>query len=570
MSENVKPLFIDLATGTMKYDPNPQPHGGGIVAVITEDEGTYASSLTPEQISEYLNAGTPVTVLLNYKGAQSQTSMLTLANGEAEATFYSEGNIIQAIIQADGEVLINDPTDIKWYGVEVDETNLDPEAAVTRTGNLNMHRTLPIQSGMRRCVMNADGTVNYYLDPTDSTLKADGTPAVLDGSDGDVMVEIPAHYILVEKDGDTLSVKMSAVADAIDGAVLVPTHYISAYQAEYDETSHAGGGSDYYLRSYSGGLAGKNHTIGEFRDAAAIKNTAGVTGWSQMQYADAVDLYWLFLVEYKNRNSQAAVNNTLTEEGYHQGGLGMGCTYVDGIDAYPAVTNGATNSLGNNSGEVSDITPLHGSGTTVVNSYRGIENPFGNLYSFYDGIVNLYGRIYRCADPADCRSFFMEADASSIARAYAQGEIAVVDNKGEYVLYECIADAAQATDLANTTYFSPTTMATLGYELDATYTGDSNKGLMSAVNIGAGASGSIFGSAWDGNSSDISTQGAYCDTSVVDTDALRCVFGGGYAYDNAGNASYCGLACVRADGSGFDYASDYFGSRLCYHGNNAE
>ena len=60
MSDNVKPLFIDLATGTMKYDPNPQPQGGGIVAVITEDEGTYASSLTPEQISEYLNAGTPV------------------------------------------------------------------------------------------------------------------------------------------------------------------------------------------------------------------------------------------------------------------------------------------------------------------------------------------------------------------------------------------------------------------------------------------------------------------------------------------------------------------------------
>jgi hypothetical protein len=49
--------------------------------------------------------------------------------------------------------------------------------------------------GMRRCVLNADGTVNYYLDPNNSALKEDGiTPSVLDGTDGNVMVEIPKFY----------------------------------------------------------------------------------------------------------------------------------------------------------------------------------------------------------------------------------------------------------------------------------------------------------------------------------------------------------------------------------------
>lgn len=55
----------------------------------------------------------------------------------------------------------------------------------------------PIHERMRRCLLNDDGTVNYYLSLNDSTLKADGTAAVLDGTDGQVMVEIPKCYVRV-------------------------------------------------------------------------------------------------------------------------------------------------------------------------------------------------------------------------------------------------------------------------------------------------------------------------------------------------------------------------------------
>lgn len=55
---------------------------------------------------------------------------------------------------------------------------------------------LKVQRGMRRCVLAADGTVAYYLCPTNSALKEDGvTASVLDGTDGNVMVEIPKFYI---------------------------------------------------------------------------------------------------------------------------------------------------------------------------------------------------------------------------------------------------------------------------------------------------------------------------------------------------------------------------------------
>jgi hypothetical protein len=51
-----------------------------------------------------------------------------------------------------------------------------------------------IHEGMRRCILNDSGKVVYYLDENDSTKKADGTSANIDGTDGQVMVEIPKFY----------------------------------------------------------------------------------------------------------------------------------------------------------------------------------------------------------------------------------------------------------------------------------------------------------------------------------------------------------------------------------------
>ena len=54
---------------------------------------------------------------------------------------------------------------------------------------------LPIQANMRRCVVSDTGVVQYYLDPADSTKKADGSAADLTGAAGQVMVEVPAFWV---------------------------------------------------------------------------------------------------------------------------------------------------------------------------------------------------------------------------------------------------------------------------------------------------------------------------------------------------------------------------------------
>jgi hypothetical protein len=115
-------------------------------------------------------------------------------------------------------------------------------------------------------------------------------------------------------------------------------------------------------------------------------------------------IYWMFVIEYATFNSQAAVNNNLTPEGYHQGGLGNGMstwnsTHWSNYNGYYPITPcGHTNSLGNFSGEVALVVPAwsyESGGETVnvpettyyANRYRGIENPFGDVWTNLDGII---------------------------------------------------------------------------------------------------------------------------------------------------------------------------------------
>ena len=79
-----------------------------------------------------------------------------------------------------------------YYGIEWDSNVAS--SACTRIGRPELHVSLPIQSKMRRCVLRDNGTVAYYLHANDSTKRDTGAAAKLDGTDGQVMVEIPASF----------------------------------------------------------------------------------------------------------------------------------------------------------------------------------------------------------------------------------------------------------------------------------------------------------------------------------------------------------------------------------------
>ena len=298
------------------------------------------------------------------------------------------------------------------YGVRIDNAVSNP--ALTRIGNPVLHQSLPIQSLMRRCLLKADGTVNYYLDANNSTLKENGTAAVLDGTDGDVMVEIPQFFYRVDVVSGTAS-ELWISQTNLPGFQLSEKCYISAYQATVDRTVPAtpklasvvnttanfrGGNNNAAWDAESRTLLGRPASYISRTDArtyARNKGAAGKNGagWNQLTYNAYKALFWLYFVEYANKNSQAPFNSALDANGYRQGGLGAGVTdlysgkWYTFNSNYPFVPMGHTNSLGNKTGVLPFTMPTEYDSvpfTTYVPSYRGVENPFGHIWQWVDGI----------------------------------------------------------------------------------------------------------------------------------------------------------------------------------------
>jgi hypothetical protein len=293
-----------------------------------------------------------------------------------------------------------------YYGVSFDTTI--PNPSCTRIGRPELHVTLPIQSRMRRCLLNDNGTVNYYLHPNDSTLRDTGAPADLTGAAGQVMVEIPEHYRKFEQVGTKISVFLSE--HPLPGFHLVPKAYRSAYEATVQQSTSKlcsvvntsadfrGGHGDPSWDNQSKTLLGRpkgSLSLTNFRAYARNRGAYGKNGagWNCDLYELQKTCYWLFVVEYATLNSQADYNAQPTAEGYKQGGLGAGVTTL-GWDAWnafnsysPFVPCGHTNSLGNRTGVVNfTMPPEYGTNVTVqVPSYRGIENIFGHIWKWTDG-----------------------------------------------------------------------------------------------------------------------------------------------------------------------------------------
>lgn len=363
-----------------------------------------------------------------------------------------------------------------FYGVEFDTTVSAP--GCTRIGRAELHKTLPVQSMMRRCLVDDNGNVTHYLHATDSTKYDTGAAADLSGAEGQVMVEVPDHFVKFEAEGTKRRVMMSAYS--LPGFIKIPKFYVSAYEATVKRSTgqlasvvntdadYRGGNNNASWDGTHKDLCGKPATgisLAGFRNAARVGRNAK---WNCNTYFVQRALYWLFVVEYATLNSQANYTAELTVEGYHQGGLGAGVSNLTGAGwnamngYYPFIPCGFTNSLGNQTG-VLTFTPsaeqveAYGSSfTTSVPSYRGVENPFGHIWKWTDGVlVNIEGgedgesKVMICDDPANYASSVTDNYRDSgirLPRASgypkevafgANGDILPIANGGSTSTYFC-------------------------------------------------------------------------------------------------------------------------------------
>lgn len=294
-----------------------------------------------------------------------------------------------------------------WYGVKFDLANSSSPDGV-RTGNMEMHRTLPIQSKMRGCTISNTDNTKKYLKANDWTKWEDGTTSSQDSSGIGVeaFVEIPEHYRLrIATPDNTVEIRMSEYN--LPGYTKVEKKYIGAYEGSVnlDSSSH-----NNLLRTQvrnAAPIVSKTRT--EFQTMA--RNNNRTNNWNIYTYDAHRDLTWLFVVEYATLNSQKAFNANLTAEGYHQGGLGEGVTTssvtVNGTTTYSFVPCGTTNSLGNGTGIIEYThTNTNAEGTSTgtkmfnVPRYRGIENPFGHVWKNVIDVVvaGTDNSVYICKD----------------------------------------------------------------------------------------------------------------------------------------------------------------------------
>lgn len=405
------------------------------------------------------------------------------------------------------------------YGVEWDTASSSPDGV--RVGNMQLHRELPVQSKMRRCLLDRDGGVKEYLDN-----ELSWGESYLDYA---VMTEIPEHWYKLYFNGTKFRKMLSEIP--LPGYKHVDKFYISTYEARMYRTdnllcSAAGASklSDPNSINFRGGdntaewddtyrsLLGRpvtNLTRDQFRQAARKRGS----GWEMYTYNAHKILFWLFAVEYATLDSQKPFNAQKDANGFAQGGLGPGPTQMTDWTNFnninPLIPCGYTNEFGNGSGEKAYVVKNASGGThatLMANRYRGIENPFAHIWKYTDG-----ANIQVTTGDAGLSVLWTTDDPSNFS--------------------------------------------------DTSYTGYDKKGNICRTNGYAkkmllGEDGDIVATEVGGSSSTYWCDYYYAYTSA---NSMQVVLVGG----NADYGSIAGLACVNANLAP-SAAARYFGSRLCF------
>ena len=412
-----------------------------------------------------------------------------------------------------------------WYGVKFDLANSSSPDGV-RTGNMEMHKTLPIQSKMRGCTINNVDNVKKYLKADDWTKWEDGTVIAQDSSQisPEMMVEIPEHYrLLVATPDNTVEVRMSEYN--LPGYTKVEKKYIGAYEGMTSETLPN------LLRSINNTKYKPKVSTTRNQFQVFARENSRTNNWNIYTYGAHRDLTWLFVVEYATLNSQKAFNANLTAEGYHQGGLGEGVTTgsvkINGADTWSFVPCGTTNSLGNGTGIIEYThtnTNAEGAstGTKVVNvpRYRGIENPFGHVWKNVIDVVvaGTDNSVYICKDYTKFGTFEGGTNPTAeqlIAAGYELQDFKESTITGQYV-----------KKLVN-----------------------NNQADLFPTVVGNGASATTY----------------YCDyhwTSATATPRTLLIGG------DSGNGSNAGLFALHS-GAGLGYSNAHVGTRITFYGEPA-
>lgn len=223
-------------------------------------------------------------------------------------------------------------------------------------GSLDALRQLPAKLGLGRYLVT-DDRKRRKLDPFDSTRYADGTPAALDGTQGQCMWCWNGFYANIWKEGNNLIKAVTFDKPVGNGvSIWVPAGGISWLGAGVmDRTNQklcslisdaeqyrGGGGAALNPASYAKAPAADSPQITMLGMAATNISTTNFgnfarkrgQGWEANWFVARFVVEFLFEVIMGTENSQAAFNADKDENGLYQGGFGTGVTDMSDWNGY--------------------------------------------------------------------------------------------------------------------------------------------------------------------------------------------------------------------------------------------
>lgn len=373
--------------------------GDGKESLDLFNSGAYVGSLAKFLPTDFVNGKAHktfkwLTTLVGHQADNTRLVIFTTPNTVTSTSTIHKIKLEYGDISTEWTPAWEDIPDIEEryaYGVEWDMASSSPDGK--RVGNMQLHRDLPVQSGMIRCIIDNNGGIVRYNDE-----------AVDDILTQSAMVEIPEHWFKLYTNGTKFKAMFSAIP--LPGYNHIDKFYISTMEARIyrnNSTLFSSKGVNSTDSSVRGGdntaewdgtyrsLLGRpvtNLTRDQFRQAARKRGS----GWEMYTYNAHKILFWLFAVEYATLDSQKPFNAQKDANGFAQGGLGPGPTQMTGWtnfnNANPLIPCGYTNEFGNGSGEKAYVVKNASGGThatLMANRYRGIENPFGHIWKYTDG-----------------------------------------------------------------------------------------------------------------------------------------------------------------------------------------
>ena len=351
------------------------------------DASTAATKQYVDQQIASIPAGGGSGAVINMDAADANHLVKVDSNGHLVASIATEDELIEALLSA-GAHIAKDAV-----GLDIDYekntfTRIQEAEGKTMGQDFNSYS---MYGGRTRCNVSDNGEITAFYGDSNYTE---------DGTNGQVMIYQPKFYYRRV----ILSSKQVSAGEAIrhETLMLSPTAQVGFKLAPIFK-----GDLDYVLLpAFDAGLVNdklvsiagvepiNNLTIAEAETYARARGN----GWHIMTLAAESANQMLEMVEFGHMNGQNAIGQGITSIPYGSNG---NCSFI----------TGSTASLGNGTGAAAytnvnvngTIQALSEDGYRAV-SYRGMENPWGNLWSMI-GDINVSGngssqggKLYICTD----------------------------------------------------------------------------------------------------------------------------------------------------------------------------